>query len=47
MFNSHKHINLWQKIDYYPNKNIVMRAYKNKNRKDWKSNLGYYLRYKV
>ena len=47
MFNSHKHIHLWPKVEYYPNKNIVMRAYLNKNRKDWKSNLGYYLSYRA
>ena len=47
MFNSHKHIHLWPKVEYYPNKNIVMRAYLNKNRKDWKSNLCYYLSYRA
>ena len=47
MFKAHKHLHLWQKIDYYPHKNIVMRAYKNQNRKDWKTNLPYYWKYRA
>jgi hypothetical protein len=47
MFQSHKHHYLWNKIDYLPHKNIVIRVYKNPHRKDTKSNLSYYLSYKA
>jgi hypothetical protein len=46
MFQSHKHLDLWNKIDYLPHKNIVIRVYKNPHRKDYKSNLCYYFSYK-
>jgi hypothetical protein len=46
MFESHKNPQLWRKIDYLPHRNIVVRVYKNSNRKDPKSNLQYYLSYR-
>lgn len=46
MFQSHKHLYLWNKIDYLPHKNIVIRVYKNPHRKDAKSNLAYYFSYR-
>ena len=46
MFQSHRHLYLWNKIDYLPHKNIVFRVYKNPHQKDIKYNLGYYFSYR-
>jgi hypothetical protein len=47
LYESHKHPNLWKKIDYLPHKNMVVRSYKNPNRKDDKwANVKEYFSYK-
>lgn len=47
MFESHKHPQLWKKIEYITHKNMVVRVYRNQNRKDTMSNLSYYLNYRA
>ena len=46
MFESHKHPQLWKKIDYLIHRNIVTRVYKNPNRKDLLANLQAYINYR-